>query len=54
MNDEEKRDEKKRGEEDLTKGPTPDTRRADGEPEKEHDTSEGPTRETREAERRSS
>lgn len=40
-------------EEDLTKGPIPETRRADGEPEREHDTSEGPTPETREAERRS-
>jgi hypothetical protein len=38
-------------EEDLSKGPTPKTRRADGEPEQEHDTSEGPTPETREAER---
>ena len=47
-------DEKRRDEEDLTTAPTPETRRADGEPEKEHDTSEGPTPETREAERRSS
>ena len=47
-------DERRRGEEDLTTAPTPETRRADGEPEKEHDTSEGPTPETREAERRSS
>lgn len=46
-------DDKKRGEEDLTVAPTPETRRAEGEPEKEHDTSEGPTPETREAERRS-
>lgn len=44
-------DDKRRGEEDLTTGPTPETRRADGEPDKEHDTSEGPTPETREAER---
>lgn len=47
-------DDKRRDEEDLTTAPTPDTRRADGEPEKEHDTSEGPTPGTREAERRSS
>lgn len=40
-------------EEDLTKGPTPETRRADDESKREHDTSEGPTPETREAERRS-
>lgn len=40
-------------EEDLSKGPTPETRREDDEPEREHDTSEGPTPETREAERRS-
>ena len=46
-------DDRKRGEEDLTKAPTPGTRRADGEPEKEHDTGEGPTPETRETERRS-
>lgn len=47
-------DEKNRNvEEDLTTGPTPETRRADGEPERERDTSEGPTPETREAERRS-
>jgi hypothetical protein len=39
-------------EEDLTTGPTPQTRRADGEPEREHDTSEGPTPETREAQDR--
>lgn len=38
-------------EEDLTTGPTPDSRRADGEAPSEHDTSEGPTPETREAER---
>jgi hypothetical protein len=44
-------DDKRQGEEDLTKGPTPETRRADGEPPREHDTSEGPTPETREAER---
>jgi hypothetical protein len=36
-------------EEDLTTGPTPDSRRADGEPEREQDTSDGPTPETREA-----
>jgi hypothetical protein len=36
-------------EEDLTTGPTPDSRRADGEPDREHDTSDGPTPETREA-----
>lgn len=46
-------DDKRRDEEDLTTAPTPETRRADGEPEREHDTSEGPTPETREAERRS-
>jgi hypothetical protein len=40
-------------EEDLTKGPTPETRDADGEPAKDADTSDGPTPETREAERRS-
>lgn len=38
------------GEEDLSKGPTPDSRRADGEPDRDHDTTEGPTPETREAE----
>ena len=36
-------------EEDLTKGPTPETRRADGEPEGTRDTSDGPTPETRES-----
>ncbi len=50
MND----DKKRLAEEDLTTGPTPETRRADDEPEREHDTSEGPTPETREAERRTS
>lgn len=40
-------------EEDLTKGPTPESRRADGEPEKDADTSDGPTPETREADRAS-
>lgn len=40
-------------EEDLSTGPTPETRRADDEPEREHDTTEGPTPETRESERRS-
>jgi hypothetical protein len=45
-------DKRKTDEEDLSKGPTPDTRRAEGEQEKEHDTSEGPTPETREADRR--
>ncbi len=49
MGDEQRRAE----EEDLSTGPTPETRRAEGEPEREHDTSEGPTPETREAERRS-
>jgi hypothetical protein len=39
------------GEEDLTEGPTPPVRRAEGEPPEEHDTSEGPTPPTREAER---
>lgn len=39
-------------EEDLTKGPTPESRRADGEPGSDHDTSDGPTPETRDAERR--
>ncbi len=43
----------KAGEEDLTKGPTPEARRADGEPEKDDDTSDGPTPETREADRAS-
>ena len=47
-------DERRRvGEEDLSKGPTPETREAEGEPRREHDTSEGPTPQTREAERRS-
>ena len=45
--------EKRIPEEDLTKGPTPDARRADDEPERDDDTSDGPTPETREAERRS-
>jgi hypothetical protein len=36
-------------EEDLTKGPTPETRRATGEPEDLSDTSDGPTPETRAA-----
>jgi len=45
-------DEKKNLEEDLTKGPTPDSRRADGEPENDADTSDGPTPETREADRK--
>lgn len=45
--------EKTHGEEDLTTGPTPETRRADGESEDTHDTSDGPTPETREADRRS-
>ncbi len=44
-------DKQREAEEDLSKGPTPDSRRADGEPEREHDTSEGPTPETREAEK---
>jgi hypothetical protein len=39
-------------EEDLTTGPTPDTRRADGELASDRDTSDGPTPETREADRR--
>lgn len=39
-------------EEDLTTAPTPETRRADGEPERDRDTSDGPTPETREADRR--
>ena len=39
------------GEEDLTTGPTPETRAADGEPPSDHDTSDGPTPETREADR---
>ena len=43
-------DKPRQNEEDLSKGPTPDSRRADGEPDREHDTSEGPTPETREAE----
>ncbi len=43
----------RKDEEDLSKGPTPETRRADGEPEKDRDTSDGPTPETREADRRS-
>lgn len=47
-------DKDRKPEEDLSKAPTPPTRRADGEPEREHDTSEGPTPETREAERRTS
>ncbi len=46
-------DPKRTAEEDLTTAPTPETRRADGEPAKEHDTSDGPTPETREADRRS-
>lgn len=46
-------DEKKNlEEEDLTKGPTPESRRADGEPERDADTSDGPTPETRAADRR--
>ena len=44
-------DKRRLDEEDLTKGPTPETRGADGEPDREHDTSEGPTPETREADR---
>lgn len=44
-------DEKTKDEEDLTKGPTPGARRADGEPERDEDTSDGPTPETREADR---
>lgn len=39
-------------EEDLTKGPTPESRRAEGEPARDDDTSDGPTPETRDAERR--
>lgn len=42
-------DEKRLHEEDLTKGPTPTTRRADGEPADDDDTSDAPTPETREA-----
>lgn len=42
---------RREGEEDLSKGPTPETRKADGEPEREHDTTDGPTPETREADR---
>lgn len=38
-------------EEDLTEGPTPEARRAAGEPPREHDTSDGPTPETRDADR---
>jgi hypothetical protein len=53
MADDRIRTDEKLREEDLTKGPTPESRRADGEPAREHDTSEGPTPETREAERRS-
>ena len=47
-------DKDRKREEDLSKAPTPETRRADDEPEREHDTSEGPTPDTREAERRTS
>ena len=42
-------DKLKQDEEDLSKGPTPETRRADGEVENDRDTSDGPTPETREA-----
>jgi hypothetical protein len=45
------RDPRREPEEDLTEGPTPTVRRAEGEPEEERDTSDGPTPETREAER---
>ena len=44
-------DKRRTPEEDLSKGPTPDSRRADGEPDREHDTSDGPTPETREADK---
>lgn len=40
-------------EEDLSKGPTPESRRAEGEPPAEHDQTEGPTPRTREADRHS-
>ena len=40
---------KQQAEEDLSKAPTPETRRADGEAERDRDTSDGPTPETREA-----
>lgn len=52
MNDSTERRVGDAGEEDLTTGPTPDTRRADGERASDHDTSDGPTPETREADRR--
>ena len=45
-------DKQRAREEDLSKGPTPESRRADGEPDREHDTSEGPTPETREVYRK--
>jgi hypothetical protein len=38
--------------EDLTKGPTPQTRHPEGKPDDITDTTEGPTPETREADRR--
>ena len=44
-------DKTKDREEDLTKGPTPESRRADGEAEGDRDTTDGPTPETREADR---
>ena len=42
-------DKRRQDEEDLSKAPTPETRRADGEAERDRDTSDGPTPETREA-----
>ena len=47
-------DKKHQAEKDLTKGPTPEIRRADGEPARDDDTSDGPTPETREAVQRTS
>jgi len=39
-------------EEDLTVGPTPDSRRSDGESARDHSTGDGPTPEAAEADRR--
>ncbi len=47
-------DKKHQAEKDLTMGPPPEIRRADGEPARDDDTSDGPTPETREAVQRTS
>lgn len=52
MNENTERRVREATEEDLTTGPTPETRRADGELPSDRDTSDAPTPETRDADHR--